>query len=84
MELDGQTLRDKLELTGVIEHIMPMVFSELKGIWQIETTKTNIMEAMRHVKEVLEEIRQNLLDGEINKYGAFPYPRILITYAVPT
>jgi hypothetical protein len=47
-------------------------------------TKTNIMEAMRHVKEVLEEIRQNLPDGEINKYGAFPYPQILNTYAVPT
>eukprot|EP00957_Ditylum_brightwellii_P135926 10367370-Ditylum_brightwellii.AAC.1 len=75
MELDGQILRDKLELTGVIKHITPTVFSEQKGIWQIEKTKANIVEAMRHVKEVLEEIRQNLPDGEINKYSAFPYPQ---------
>eukprot|EP00957_Ditylum_brightwellii_P023074 1740466-Ditylum_brightwellii.AAC.1 len=84
MELDGQMLRDKLEPTGVIKHIMPMVFSEQKDIWQIKTTKANIVEAMRHVKEVLEEIRQNLPDGEINKYSTFPYPRVLNTYAVPT
>eukprot|EP00957_Ditylum_brightwellii_P121590 9272324-Ditylum_brightwellii.AAC.1 len=39
---------------------------------------------MRHVKEVLEEIRQNLPDGKLNKYGIFPYPLVLNTYEVPT
>eukprot|EP00957_Ditylum_brightwellii_P199847 15235221-Ditylum_brightwellii.AAC.1 len=39
---------------------------------------------MRHVKEVLEEIRQNLPDRERSKCSAFPYPQVLNTYAVPT
>eukprot|EP00957_Ditylum_brightwellii_P061602 4674490-Ditylum_brightwellii.AAC.1 len=32
MELDGQILRNMLELTGTIKYITPLVFSEQKGI----------------------------------------------------
>eukprot|EP00957_Ditylum_brightwellii_P154425 11751409-Ditylum_brightwellii.AAC.1 len=37
-EFDGKTLRDHLELQGVVGDITHTVFMEMKGIWQVETT----------------------------------------------
>eukprot|EP00957_Ditylum_brightwellii_P105688 8059391-Ditylum_brightwellii.AAC.1 len=47
-QFDGVTLRDKFDLPGVVGDIMPTVFTTNKEIWQIETTKDQIVDAMRH------------------------------------
>eukprot|EP00957_Ditylum_brightwellii_P151297 11520619-Ditylum_brightwellii.AAC.1 len=52
--MDGKTLREKLELPGVIGNITPTVFTKTKGIWQIETTKDQLVEAMQHVGKINE------------------------------
>ena len=45
-EFDNKTLQDHLELHGVIGDITHMIFAKTKGIWQVETTKTQVVEAM--------------------------------------
>eukprot|EP00957_Ditylum_brightwellii_P101578 7741232-Ditylum_brightwellii.AAC.1 len=82
-EFDGKSLREQLELSGVIGDIMQTVVTETKGIWQIETNKTHMVEAMRHVSEILKTYKDKFPDKEKERYPAFPYPRVLNMYAVP-
>eukprot|EP00957_Ditylum_brightwellii_P062210 4721101-Ditylum_brightwellii.AAC.1 len=78
-KIDDSTLREKLELVGVVGDIMPTAFTKTKGIWQVETTKTQVVEAMRHVTEVLGNIRDKTPERYKTLYSAFPYPRVLNT-----
>jgi len=83
-KFDVVTLREKLELPGVAGGITPTVFTANKGIWQIETTTDQIADAMRHVREVLASICDSLQSNYNENFSAFPFPRILNNYAVPT
>eukprot|EP00957_Ditylum_brightwellii_P049334 3743253-Ditylum_brightwellii.AAC.1 len=74
-KIDDSTLLEKPELVGVIGDIMPTVFTKTKGIWQVETTKMQVVEAMRHVTEVLGNIRDNIPERYKTLFSAFPYPR---------
>eukprot|EP00957_Ditylum_brightwellii_P171489 13054812-Ditylum_brightwellii.AAC.1 len=51
------TLHDLLELPGVVGDITPTPFTKSKGIWQVETTKGQVVDAMCHASEVLLKIR---------------------------
>eukprot|EP00957_Ditylum_brightwellii_P080311 6108294-Ditylum_brightwellii.AAC.1 len=42
-EFDGKTLRGHLELPGVVGNITKTVFTTKKGIWQVETTKLQVL-----------------------------------------
>eukprot|EP00957_Ditylum_brightwellii_P176190 13415566-Ditylum_brightwellii.AAC.1 len=59
------------------------VFSATKGIWQIETSKTQVVKAMHHVTELLEKYKDKCPDDEKERDPAFLYPRVLNTYDVP-
>jgi hypothetical protein len=78
------TLRNLLELPGVVGDITPTLFTKTKGIWQVENTKIQVVDAMHHVSEVLLKIRDQIPENQHNLFTAFPYPCILNTYAVPT
>eukprot|EP00957_Ditylum_brightwellii_P209944 15364395-Ditylum_brightwellii.AAC.2 len=82
-EIGNITLRGKLELAGVMGDITPTVFTKLKGIWQVGTTKIQVVEAMRHVTEGLENICNKISECYKVLYSAFPYPRVLNTSCVP-
>eukprot|EP00957_Ditylum_brightwellii_P207958 15355294-Ditylum_brightwellii.AAC.1 len=53
-KFDDVMLQENLELTCVVGDIAPTVFTKSKGIWQVETTKEQVVEAMLHVTEMLE------------------------------
>eukprot|EP00957_Ditylum_brightwellii_P133327 10165603-Ditylum_brightwellii.AAC.1 len=76
-------LREHLELTGVVGVITHMVFTESKGIWQVETTKVQVVGAMGYVTETLAKYHDHLSESKINYFALFPYPRALNTYAAP-
>ena len=78
-KIKNSTLRKKLELAGVVGNITPTVFTKTKGIWQVETTKNQVVEAMRHVTEALENIQDTFPDCYKTIYSAFPYPPVLNT-----
>eukprot|EP00957_Ditylum_brightwellii_P027466 2076335-Ditylum_brightwellii.AAC.1 len=44
-------LCDLLELPGVVGNVTLTPFTKSKGIWQVETTKSQVVEAMQHVAE---------------------------------
>eukprot|EP00957_Ditylum_brightwellii_P123822 9438813-Ditylum_brightwellii.AAC.1 len=77
------TLHDHLELQGIMGDITHTVFTETKGIWQVETTTKQVVEAMRHVTEILDKYKSSFLDKETERYTALPVPCILNTYTVP-
>eukprot|EP00957_Ditylum_brightwellii_P050561 3834183-Ditylum_brightwellii.AAC.1 len=83
-KFDNVTLQEKLELAGVAGDINPTVFTKSKGIWQVKTTKEQVVEAMHHVTETLESIQEKLSDGHKNHFIASPYPQVLNTFTVPT
>eukprot|EP00957_Ditylum_brightwellii_P059033 4477385-Ditylum_brightwellii.AAC.1 len=78
------TLHNLLELPGVVGDITPTPFTKTKGIWQVETTKIQVVDAMHHVSEVLLKIRGQIPENQHNLFPAFPYPCVLNTYAVPS
>ena len=82
-KIDDSTLREKLELAGVVGDITPSVFTKIKGIWQVETTKFQVVEVMRHVTEVLDNICDKIPERCKMLFSAFPYPRVLNTSCVP-
>eukprot|EP00957_Ditylum_brightwellii_P019008 1430741-Ditylum_brightwellii.AAC.1 len=45
---DGEALIEHLELQCVIGDITQTVFTKTKDIWQVETTKKQVVEAMHH------------------------------------
>eukprot|EP00957_Ditylum_brightwellii_P132134 10073684-Ditylum_brightwellii.AAC.1 len=51
------TLRNLLELSGVVGDITPTLFIKAKGIWQVETTEIQVVDIMRHVSKILSKIR---------------------------
>eukprot|EP00957_Ditylum_brightwellii_P174338 13273154-Ditylum_brightwellii.AAC.1 len=63
-DFDGKTLQDHLELQGVVGDITHMVFTETKGIWQVETTTKQVVEAMHHVTEILDKYKSSFPDEE--------------------
>eukprot|EP00957_Ditylum_brightwellii_P154740 11777570-Ditylum_brightwellii.AAC.1 len=71
-----------MEIAGVVGDITPTVFTKTKGIWQVEMTKDQVVEAMHHVREVLKNIQDRVPEGYKNLYSAFPYPHVLNTSAV--
>eukprot|EP00957_Ditylum_brightwellii_P209625 15362525-Ditylum_brightwellii.AAC.1 len=61
-----------------------MMFTKAKGTWQVETTKGQVVEAMRHVMETLAKYQDILPENKTNQFITFQYPRVLNTYtAVP-
>eukprot|EP00957_Ditylum_brightwellii_P014900 1124000-Ditylum_brightwellii.AAC.1 len=63
-EFDGKTLCDHLELQGVVGDITHTIFTETKGVWQVETSKTQVVEAMHHVTEILDKGKSSFSDKE--------------------
>eukprot|EP00957_Ditylum_brightwellii_P210580 15365133-Ditylum_brightwellii.AAC.1 len=53
-EFKGKTLQDHLKLQDVVSNITQTVFTETKGIWQVETTRKQVVKAMRRVTETLD------------------------------
>ena len=47
-EINNKTLFKHLVLSGVVSDIIQTVFTEAKGIRQVETTKGQVVEAMRY------------------------------------
>eukprot|EP00957_Ditylum_brightwellii_P074300 5645486-Ditylum_brightwellii.AAC.1 len=80
-EFDGKSLCEQLELARVIGDIMQTVFTKTKGIWQIEISKTQVVEAMCHIMEILEKYKDKFPDKE--RYPVFLYPRVLNTFDIP-
>eukprot|EP00957_Ditylum_brightwellii_P013072 987204-Ditylum_brightwellii.AAC.2 len=67
-------IRDILELPGVVGNVMFTPFTKTKGICQVETTNSQVVEAMKHVAEVLSKICNQIPENQKNFYSAFPYP----------
>eukprot|EP00957_Ditylum_brightwellii_P091160 6940663-Ditylum_brightwellii.AAC.1 len=81
-EFEGKTLQDNLELQGIVGNITHTVFIGTKGIWQVETTRKQLVKAMHHVTEILDKYKSIFPDDEKERYTAFLFPCILKTYAV--
>eukprot|EP00957_Ditylum_brightwellii_P063757 4838015-Ditylum_brightwellii.AAC.1 len=81
-KIDDSTLRGKQELADVIGDIMPTVFTKVKGIWKVKTTKLQVVEAMRNVTEVLDNIQDKISERYKTLFSAFPCPRVLNTSCV--
>eukprot|EP00957_Ditylum_brightwellii_P114778 8752539-Ditylum_brightwellii.AAC.1 len=63
-DFKGKTLREHLELQGVVGNITHSVFNETKGFWQVETTKKQVVEAICHVTEIFDKCKASFLDEE--------------------
>eukprot|EP00957_Ditylum_brightwellii_P210468 15365003-Ditylum_brightwellii.AAC.1 len=73
-KFNGNTLREHLDLQGVIEDITQTVFTDSKGIWQVKTTKKQVVEAMRHVTEALDRYKDDFPDNK--KGGTLHFPSL--------
>eukprot|EP00957_Ditylum_brightwellii_P040856 3092258-Ditylum_brightwellii.AAC.1 len=58
--LGESTLQELLELPQVVGDITLAPFTKSKGIWQVETTKGQLLDAMHHVSEVLLKTRDQI------------------------
>eukprot|EP00957_Ditylum_brightwellii_P091496 6967537-Ditylum_brightwellii.AAC.1 len=76
-------LCEHLEPSKIISDTTQTVFTEAEGIWKCETTKGQVVKAMRHAMEALAKYCENLPESERNEFSAFPCPRVLNTYAAP-
>eukprot|EP00957_Ditylum_brightwellii_P138829 10582333-Ditylum_brightwellii.AAC.2 len=58
-------------------------FTETKGIWMIETTKEVLHKASQDVEVSLALLSEILPTELFNGYGAFPSPRVILSYGTP-
>eukprot|EP00957_Ditylum_brightwellii_P162221 12352408-Ditylum_brightwellii.AAC.1 len=58
-EFEGETLQDHLELQGMVGDITHTAFTEMKGMWQVETTTKQVFKAMRHVTDILDKYKSS-------------------------
>eukprot|EP00957_Ditylum_brightwellii_P192569 14661357-Ditylum_brightwellii.AAC.1 len=62
-------------MSPFIVDMHPLVYSDSKGIWTIESTVKDLNKALQDVKISLSVLPLIILNKYFEKYSAFPMPR---------
>eukprot|EP00957_Ditylum_brightwellii_P093274 7102947-Ditylum_brightwellii.AAC.1 len=74
VEVSKKTVRDNILLSPFIVDMHPVVYTNSKGIWTIESTVDNLYKALKDVKTSLKVLPSVVPEGFFSKYPAFPMP----------
>eukprot|EP00957_Ditylum_brightwellii_P209384 15361537-Ditylum_brightwellii.AAC.1 len=77
VEVIGKTVRDNILLSPFIVDMYPMVYTDSKGIWTIESTVDDLYRALQDVKTPCKVLPSMVPEQFFSKYPAFPMPRVI-------
>ena len=80
VEVSRKTVRDNILLSLFIVDMHPMVYTESKRIWTIESTVGNLYKALQDVKTSLKVLPSVAPEEFFLKYQAFPMPQVIPQY----
>ena len=80
VEVSRKTVRDNILLSPFIVDMHPMVYTDSKGIWTIESTAEDLYKALQDVKMSLKVLPSMVPEEFFSKYLAFPMPQAIPQY----
>eukprot|EP00957_Ditylum_brightwellii_P100426 7654995-Ditylum_brightwellii.AAC.1 len=80
VKVSGKTVQDNILLSPFIVDMHPMVYTDPKGIWTIESTAEDLYKALQDVETSINALPSMVPEEFFSKYLAFPTPQVIPQY----